>query len=200
MVLASRSVSRVAVVGKPVDGRPLLGSLQRMDFLRFLAVNRHAFGSAATRTMGSLIRQLQAASDGAAVLTCPCDAPLRDALTALVGSKMYGLPIVDGAGRLHSHLRMQDVEHLAFLPAHEFEKCVDTPVGAFLRDRAKTAADASVYVSPFPITIRVGDCVGSVVELMATAALKSVSVVDDNMRPVGEVSVVDLFQELVKLH
>lgn len=195
MVLVSRSVSRIAVVGSAKEGRPLLGSIRRLDILHFLASHRDAFGPKATVTMSAMV----ATCCPAGVVTCHASVCVRDALRMLTGNRMYGLPIVNDDGVLKAHLSVPDVEYFAQLPPAEFEENAEKPVGEFLRSRAFAAASASVYVSPFPITVRLHDCLGSVVELMAAASMKSMCVVDDAMRPVGEINVVDILREVTKV-
>jgi CBS domain-containing protein len=190
-VLSARTLSILAVVNTNglMRERPLLGTITRMTLLQEVARHRELLGVAA----GIRVRTIMATKR--AILSCSEALTVRQALQIIFNNNLFGLPIVDDSNRLvaHLHVGLSAVQELVYLPTAEFEACMVLPVREFLSS-AKRTTTGSIYESSYPITVRWGDSLGSVIELMAAAHLTAIPVVDECMVLVGKINIIDVLK------
>jgi CBS domain-containing protein len=160
-----------------------------MDLLQEVARHRELLGVAA----GIRVRTIMEANR--VLFSCSESLTLRHALQVIFTNNLFGLPIVDASNHLvaHLHLGMSAVKELVYLPTDEFDACMTLSIREFLAS-AKRTTTGSIYESSFPITVRWGDSLGSVIELMAATRLTAIPVVNEAMLLVGKINIIDVLK------
>ena len=146
----------------PCEGTPKL--LTQSDVLKYL-LEKRTTSAELGRVLGRSLRELDLGSENPLV-KCTTSSRLTDVLGTMVQRTVHAVAVVDGDnGLLLSTLSISDLRGIS--SAEELMSLEDISVGEFLlRDQLSATEAASDLVFPLPLTCRVDDTLGQIVDQM----------------------------------
>ncbi len=166
----------------------VLGIVTQSAVVRFLLEHRDLFGPLAALPMSHFVRADKPIVCIVRTLT------VREAMRVLLGSRITGAPIVDADGVIIANISTSDIRCLAKLKDDRFDHALALPVLDFLREMRSATRSMS------PLVLHSEDSLSAAVELLTTAAVHRVYIVDSGRRPVGVVALADVLAVVAPPH
>lgn len=174
-------VHHVAVFDRASAGH-FMGAFTSLGLLRVLRDSMPILGPLASQSVGHLFP-----TGPDTVVSAGVDTPTRACFQTLLERHFLGLPVLSGDGSIAANLSVSDIRALATMSREDANAAMDGPVISFIRSRG--------LLRP-PVTVLATDSLAVTIELMVTAHVHRVYVVDAGGRPIGVVTVTDILRVL----
>jgi len=185
-LLSKPDIHRVAIVNKSNE---FVGIITQSDLIRYIKENQQQLGS----KMNKKIKDLWKLGEKK-VESIHCDKFVIDALVRLETSRVSGIAVVDNHGKIVGNISASDLKRMQVKLAEQLCYDIYQNIHQFINvENTESQAKLSASLPHFDAIIVQGeDTLGQVVDTVTTKRVHRVYVVDDQQKPIGEISLCDI--------
>jgi len=189
-LLAKPNIHRVLIHNEEGE---LVGLLTQSTILRFLQQNKSKVSS----LMNQKAKDVWPVGQKK-VETIDFDKFVIDVLCTLVDKEISGIAVVNNEGQIVGNISASDLKRMSV--DHPLQLCYDVyeSIKTFMNITGDKNKPHNERLPKFdPIVVKTDDTVGQVVDTIVSKRIHRVYVVDENNRPVGEISLCDIIQKCI---